>query len=101
MDFIQVLGAAIVFGSTLGATLAGLFASRQRSLVKLLREANNDYKERVEQLEKDRDDDRRTIQQQAAEIKQLKSEKALPLQQLTKLIVSQHAETMAAVKRSK
>lgn len=101
MNFLELLGAAITFGSALGATLAGLFATRQRSLVTLLREANNDYKDRVGQLETDRDSLQIVVKKQAEEINRLKSEKALPLKQLTELVAQQHKETMATLKMIK
>lgn len=94
---ISTLAVAITGGSTLGATIAGFFAYRQKSLVTLLRESNKDYKDRVDQLEKDRDTDRETINKQADEIKQLKAEKALPLDNLTKLITSQHQVLISAI----
>lgn len=92
MDFVQALGAAIVLGSTLGATVAGFFAYRQKSLVSLLRESNQDYKDRNEQLEKERDELKKTVEQLQADVKQLKAEKMMPLESLTKLIIKQHAQ---------
>lgn len=94
---ISTLAVAITGGSTLGATIAGFFAYRQKSLVTLLRESNSDYKDRVDQLEKDRDDDRKTIEQQTVEIAQLRNEKALPLENLITLITSQHTSTLTAI----
>ena len=97
MDYLQALGAAITFGSALGAIVAAFFAQRQKSLVTLLREGNADYKLRVEQLEKDRDSLANVVQKQAEEIKQLKSEKALPLKELTQLIMTQHSENQESI----
>ena len=76
---------------------AGFFAYRQKSLVTLLRESNADYKERVGQLEQDRDRFEKTTKDQAAEIAQLKAEKALPLDNLIKLITSQHQVLISAI----
>lgn len=94
---ISTLAVAITGGSTLGATIAGFFAYRQRSLVALLRESNKDYKDRVEQLEDDRDRLTAVTKSQADEIAILKAEKTLPLDNLTKLITSQHQMLIAAI----
>jgi 3-hydroxyacyl-CoA dehydrogenase len=96
-NLIATLAVAITGGSTLGATIAGFFAYRQKSLVTLLRESNKDYKERVEQLESDRDRFEKLSKEQTAEIAQLKAEKALPLDNLTKLITSQHQLLISAI----
>ncbi len=94
---VSTLAVAITGGSTLGATIAGFFAYRQKSLVTLLRESNADYKERVGQLEQDRDRFEKTTKEQADEIAKLKAEKALPLDNLTKLITSQHSVLISAI----
>lgn len=94
MDILQTLGAAIVFGSALGATLAGFFAYRQKSLVTVLREANNDYKDRVEQLEQQRDSMVKDNKSLADRVKQLESEKRLPLEELTTLVIKQHTQQL-------
>lgn len=94
---ISTLAVAITGGSTLGATIAGFFAYRQKSLVTLLRESNADYKDRVVQLEQDRDRFEKVTKDQALEIAQLKAEKALPLDNLIKLITSQHTSTLSAI----
>lgn len=96
-NLIATLAVAITGGSTLGATIAGFFAYRQKSLVTLLRESNQDYKERVGQLEQDRDRLEKLSKEQTAEIAQLKAEKALPLENLTQLITSQHQLLIAAI----
>ena len=96
-NLIATLAVAITGGSTLGATIAGFFAYRQKSLVTLLRESNKDYKERVEQLEKDRDRFEEMTKKQAEEISLLKREKELPLKNLIELITSQHTATMSAI----
>jgi response regulator of citrate/malate metabolism len=92
VDLLETLGAAIVAGSALGATIAGFFAYRQKSLVTVLREGNQDYKERVDQLERDREFDQRQLEEQARQIEALQQEKRLPLDELTRLIVEQHSE---------
>lgn len=97
MDYLQIIGAAITGGATLGAIVAGFFAQRQKSLVTLLREGNNDYKERVEQLETERDQLKKDFQSMKDEFAQLKKEKALPLEKLTKLIMTQHAENQESI----
>ena len=97
MDYIQYVGAAITFGSVLGGIVAGFFARRQKSLVVLLRESNNDYKERVSQLEDTVDRQDTQIKKQDDEIKQLKAEKALPFENLIKLITKQHAQTNKSI----
>jgi len=94
VDIIQTLGAAITFGSALGATIAGFFAYRQKSLVTVLRESNNDYKERVEQLEEDRDSKKREVESLTTRIMFLEREKQLPLEELTKLIMQQHTQQL-------
>jgi hypothetical protein len=94
---IGTLAVAITGGSTLGATIAGFFAYRQKSLVTLLRESNKDYKDRVEQLEEDRDRLERVTKDQAEEIAQLKREKELPLKNLIELITTQHTSTFDAI----
>lgn len=94
MDLLETLGAAIVAGSALGATIAGFFAYRQKSLVTVLREGNQDYKERVEQLERDREIDQKMLKKQAQQIEALQNEKRLPLDELTKLIVQQHSDQL-------
>lgn len=96
-NLIATLAVAITGGSTLGATIAGFFAYRQKSLVTLLRESNADYKERVGQLEQDRDRFEKLSREQADKISRLESEKALPLDNLTKLITSQHQMLIAAI----
>lgn len=96
-NLIATLAVAITGGSTLGATIAGFFAYRQKSLVTLLRESNADYKERVGQLESDRDRFEKLAKEQGDEIDRLKAEKALPLDNLTKLITSQHQMLIAAI----
>lgn len=96
-SLIATLAVAITGGSTLGATIAGFFAVRQKTLVTLLREANGDYEKRVKQLEDDRDRFEKQTKDQAARIAQLESEKALPLENLIKLITSQHTATLRAI----
>lgn len=96
-NLIATLAVAITGGSTLGATIAGFFAYRQKSLVTLLRESNKDYRERVDQLEKDRDRFEKMTKEQAEEIALLKREKELPLKNLIELITSQHTATLAAI----
>lgn len=97
MDYLQAIGAAITFGSALGAIVAGFFAQRQKSLVTLLRESNKDYKDRVEQLEADRDRFEELSKKQADEIADLKRQKMLPLEQLIKLVTQQHADTQKSI----
>lgn len=92
MDFPQTLGAAIVLGSTLGATVAGFSAYRQKNLVVLLRESNNDYKDRNAQLEADNERYKTQIKELQTDVAQLKREKTLPLEKLTKLVISQHQD---------
>lgn len=94
---ISTLAVAITGGSTLGATIAGFFAYRQKSLVTLLRESNKDYKDRVEQLEQDRDRFEELNKKLVAEITALKREKELPLKELIELITSQHNATFSAI----
>jgi response regulator of citrate/malate metabolism len=94
VDLLETLGAAIVAGSALGATIAGFFAYRQKSLVTVLREGNQDYKERVEQLERDREVDQKMLKKQAQQIEVLQNEKRLPLDELTRLIVQQHSDQL-------
>lgn len=94
---IATLAVAITGGSTLGATIAGFFAVRQKTLVTLLREANGDYEKRVKQLESDRDRFEKTTKDQAAEIAQLRAEKALPLDNFIKLITSQNEAVLSAI----
>jgi predicted PurR-regulated permease PerM len=94
---ISTLAVAITGGSTLGATIAGFFAYRQKSLVTFLRESNQDYKDRVEQLESDRDRFEKLAKDQADEIAQMKAEKRLPLENLTALITSQHSALVDAI----
>lgn len=96
-NLIATLAVAITGGSTLGATIAGFFAYRQKSLVVLLRESNADYKERVGQLEEDRDRFEKLSKTQSEEIAQLKRERQLPLENLIKLVTSQHAATLLAI----
>lgn len=96
-NLIATLAVAITGGSTLGATIAGFFAYRQKSLVTLLRESNTDYKERVGQLEQDRDRFEKLSKEQAEKITRLESEKALPLDNLIKLITSQHQTLISAI----
>lgn len=91
-DFTQTLGAAIVLGSTLGATVAGFSAYRQKNLVVLLRESNKDYKDRSDQLEAERDELRVKVKTLQDDVAQLKREKTLPLERLTKLVISQHKD---------
>lgn len=88
MDFVQILAGAIVLGSTLGTTVASVFAYRQKSLVTMLRESNSDYKLRVEQLEDERESLKKIIETLQADVGQLKREKTLPLDNLTKLVES-------------
>lgn len=97
MDFVQILAGAIVLGSTLGATVAGFFAYRQKSLVSLLRESNNDYKDRNVQLESERDELREVIIKLKDSVHKLENERRLPLEKLTKLIVTQHAENQESI----
>lgn len=97
MDYLQAIGAAITFGSALGAIVAGFFAQRQKSLVTLLRESNNDYKERVEQLEQERDDLKKAVQALRDEVQELKRQRALPLEKLVKLVTQQHADTQKSI----
>lgn len=92
MEFLQVLGAAITFGSALGATVAGFFAYRQKSLVTVLRESNNDYKERVDQLIEEREELNKKIDFLTESVKRLEKEKQLPLDRLTKLVMSQNKQ---------
>ncbi len=94
---IATLAVAITGGSTLGATIAGFFAVRQKTLVALLREANGDYEKRVKQLEDDRDRFEKLNKEQTAEIAQLRAEKALPLENFIKLITSQNDATLSAI----
>lgn len=89
-DFVQILAGAVVLGSTLGATVAGFFAYRQKSLVTLLRESNGDYKERNEQLESERDELKHDVVKLKDAVDRLEKEKRLPLEKLTQLIVQQH-----------
>lgn len=96
-NLIGTLAVAITGGSTLGATIAGFFAYRQKSLVTLLRESNKDYKDRVEQLEEDRDRFEKTTKEQAEKIRHLEAEKTLPLKNLIELITSQHTTTLNAI----
>ena len=96
-NLISTLAVAITGGSTLGATIAGFFAYRQKSLVTLLRESNKDYKDRVEQLEEDRDRFERLTKEQADKIKRLEDEKTLPFKNLIELITSQHTATLTAI----
>ena len=92
MDFLTLLGGAITFGSALGATVAGFFAYRQKSLVTLLRESNKDYKDRVEQLEIERDGLNKRIDLLTTAVKALQDQKALPLENLTLLVTQQYQE---------
>lgn len=94
---ISTLAVAITGGSTLGATIAGFFAYRQKSLVTLLRESNTDYKDRVGQLESTVDRQAIEIKGQADKITQLENEKTLPLDNLIKLITSQHQVLISAI----
>lgn len=94
---IATLAVAITGGSTLGATIAGFFAVRQKTLVTLLREANGDYEKRVKQLEDDRDRLDKSDKEKAARIAQLEAEKALPLEKFVELITSQHTTTLSAI----
>ena len=96
-SFIQSLAAAIVLGSTLGSIVAGFFAVRQRSLVTLLRESNNDYKQRNEQLEAERDELKVIVEQLRTDVAQLKREKTLPLENLTRLVIEQNAKTQKSI----
>lgn len=90
MDFIQILAGAIVLGSTLGATVAGFFAYRQKTLVSLLRESNSDYKDRNVQLESERDELKKDVDKLKDTVARLEQEKRLPLEKLTDLIIKQH-----------
>lgn len=97
MDFIQILAAAIVLGSTIGTTVASLFAYRQKSLVTMLRESNADYKNRVDQLVSDGELKDKQIADLTTDVAQLKREKMLPLDNLTKLVIRQNAETNKSI----
>lgn len=97
VDYIQILAGAIVLGSTLGATVAGFFAYRQKSLVTLLRESNSDYKDRNEQLETERDDLKKDVSKLKDAVDRLEREKRLPLEKLTQLIVQQHTAQLASM----
>lgn len=96
-DFIQILAGAIVLGSTLGATVAGFFAYRQKSLVSLLRESNSDYKDRNVQLEQERDLFKADVIKLQDAVKRLEQEKRLPLEKLTSLIINQHTAQLASM----
>ncbi len=96
-NLIATLAVAITGGSTLGATIAGFFAIRQKTLVTMLREANGDYEKRVKQLESDRDRFEKLTKDQTQEIANLRAEKALPLENFIKLITSQNESTLAAI----
>lgn len=96
-DFAQILAGAVVLGSTLGATVAGFFAYRQKSLVTLLRESNSDYKDRNEQLESERDELKRELGKVKDAVDRLEKEKRLPLEKLTQLIVQQHTAQLASM----
>ena len=97
MEFLQLLGGAVVLGSALGTTVASLFAYRQKSLVTMLRESNKDYKDRVDQLVADGESKDTLINQMRKDIDQLKREKTLPLENLTRLVISQNAETNKSI----
>lgn len=94
---ISTLAIAITGGATLGGTIAGFFAIRQKTLVTMLREANGDYEKRVKQLETDRDRLDRSDKEKTARIAQLEAEKALPLENFIKLITSQNDAVLSAI----
>lgn len=94
---ITTLAAAVVGGSTLGATIAGFFAYRRKARITLQDEIIATYEKRVKQLEEQSNRQDEQITQQTARIAQLEAEKALPLENLIKLITSQHSATLSAI----
>lgn len=97
---LSTLAIAITTGSALGATIAGFFAYRQKSLVTLLRESNKDYKDRVEQLEEERENLKKMIDDLNSRVKAMEQEKALPLEELTKLIIEQHTQQIKSTDKT-
>lgn len=97
MEYLQLVGVAITFGSVLGGITAGFFAARQKSRTLLLEAMNGDYEKRVKQLEDDGDAKDTRIVQLEKTVTRLEHEKALPLDKLIRLVTSQHDATQESI----
>jgi len=90
MSTFELLIAAVLGGSTLGATIAGFLAYRRGAREKVLTALVDDQDKRIKQLEGDRD-------RLAKQVENLEREKRLPLDQLSQLIVTQHTAQMKSM----
>lgn len=85
---LQTLSLVISIGAVLGTGVATFFAQRKGASDKVKDEIIADQDKRITQLEDERDRDQKKIADQDKRIMQLETEKALPLEQLTALIIS-------------
>ncbi len=99
MEYLQLVGVAITFGSVLGGITAGFFAARQKSRTLLLEAMNGDYEKRTKQLEEDGKAKDLRIESLEKTVSRLETEKALPLDKLIKLVTSQHTATQESIMR--
>lgn len=95
---LQTLSLIISIGAIIGTAVATFFANKKSSSEKVNRAVIADQEVRIKQLEDDGERKDKTISDYETRIKQLETEKALPLEQLTALIISNNKQQTALLK---
>lgn len=90
MDYLQSLTPIITGASFIGGALGVALAYKRKTDLEVLRASNLDYKDRNEQLEQD---NARLKKENAV----LEAQRVLPFEKLTKLIVTQHSQSIKSM----
>ena len=98
MDFWSIVGPVTTGATTLGFAASIFFAYRNKTDQDVLRNTNGDlrnlnldYKETINTLKAD-------VLVLSQKVKSLENEKKLPLEELTKLVVSQHTQQLKVLR---
>lgn len=98
MGWFETLVTVVMGGFGLGGILAGLLQRRKTASVELKDAMISDLTAYNKQLEGDKSRLQAQVEAQAKQIAQLESEKRLPLERLTKLMVKQHNQQTNSTK---
>jgi hypothetical protein len=98
MEFWQIISLVITSFAALGTTVAGFLAYRSKADIEVLRNSNidlrasnSDYEQMVNKLKIDNINLTKRVQS-------LEDEKKLPLEDLTRLVVSQHTQQLKVLR---